>query len=87
MSPESYRHYSVVTVHGWGIYRVVLQLPGETLDGLAGQESTKVGHGGGEAEAGRRQWAGVSLAEVAVNQQHEWAFPNCYRIIKAEPRC
>lgn len=71
MSPESYRHYSVVSVHGRDICRVVLRLPGETLDGLAGQESTKVGHGGGEAEAeaGRRQGSGLSLAEAAVNQR------------------
>lgn len=69
MSPESYRHYSVVSVHGRDICRVILRLPGETLDGLAGQESTKVGHGGGEAEAGRRQGSGLSLAEVAVNQR------------------
>lgn len=68
MSPESYRHYSVVTVHGWGICRVVLRLPGETLDGLAGQESTKVGHGGGGRRRGLdsgpvyhwRRWLSIS---------------------------
>lgn len=41
ISPESYRHYSVVAVHGWDICRVVLRLPGETLDGLAGRRAPK----------------------------------------------
>lgn len=84
MSPESYRHYSVVSVHGRDICRVVLRLPGETPDGLAGQESTKVGHGGGEAEAGGRRGPGLSLAEAAVNQRHGGRGLT-EGIIKAEP--
>lgn len=51
MSPESYRHYSVVAVHGWDICRVVLGLPRRDSRRVCGEESTKVGHGRREAEA------------------------------------
>lgn len=50
MFPESYRHYSVVAVHGWDICRVVAGLPGETPDGLAGRRAPK-----SDMEDGRRR--------------------------------
>lgn len=81
---ELNRHYYVVVFHVWD-GRGVLRLPGETGDGLAGQERNKVvvGEGGGEERRAGKS-AAASLEKPAVNHQAEWADLNCKGIIVAE---
>lgn len=50
---------------------------GETPDGLAGQESTKVGHGGGVAGGGARTGVGPLIGGGGCQSAAMWACPNC----------